>query len=211
MSLNIDEELSVFVESSDKDQQEERRRYFRIDDEIVLIFKEVGEGVVPNPEKFENEEILDAFSLSSALDVLTQESRVHLKKLERRQPDVAEIFKNLERKIDLIVQNLLVNETQPSDRATQAVNISAAGIAFDADNALEPGAVIQLKMILPPSLVALMAYGKVVYCNKNANEDSFGHRIGVDFLSLREQDRELLIRYIVKRQIQQIKNREEPA
>lgn len=210
MSLNIDEELSVLVESSDKDQQE-RRRYFRIDDEIILIFKEVGQGVVPNPEDFKNEEILDAFSLSSALDFLTQESRVQLKKLERRQPDAAEIIKNLERRIDLIAQKLLVNETQSSDRSTQEVNISAAGIAFDADNVLEPGTVIQLKMILPPSLVALMTYGKVVYCNTNANEASFGHRIGVDFLSLREQDRELLIRYIVKRQIEQIKNREEPV
>ncbi len=200
----------MFIESSDKDQQE-RRRYFRIDDEIILIFKEVGQGAIPDPENFKNEEILDAFSLSSALDFLTQESRVQLKKLERRQPEAADVIKNLERKIDLIAQTLLVNETQPSDRSTQKVNISAAGIAFDADSALEPDAVIQLKMILPPSLVALMTYGKVVYCKTNSNEASFGHRIGVDFLSLGEQDRELLIRYIVKRQIQQIKNREEPA
>ena len=200
----------MFVESLDKDQQE-RRRYFRIDDEIILIFKEVGKGAVPDSENFKNEDVLDAFSLSAALEFLTQESRVQFKKLERRQPETAEIIKTLERKIDLIAQTLLINETHPSDRSTQKVNISAAGIAFDADSALEPGVVVQLKMILPPSLVALMTYGKVVYCKTNSNEPSFGHHIGVDFLSLREQDQELLIRYIVKRQIQQIKNREEPA
>lgn len=200
----------MFVESSDKDRQE-RRRYFRIDDEIILIFKEVGQGFLLDPENLKNEEILNAFSLSSALDFLTQESRVQLKKLERTQPEAADIIKNLERKIDLIAQSLLVNETKPSDRSTQEVNISAAGIAFDADNALEPGTIIQLKMILPTSLVALMTYGKVVYSKINPNAASFGHRIGVDFLWMKEQDKELLIRYIVKRQIQQIKNREEPA
>lgn len=183
--------------------QKDRRRYFRIDDEIKLIYSEVPGSEISNTERLERES-LEYNALSSSLEILTQESRVILKKIERDQPDVADYLNRLERKIDLIAQTISMNDPELKDRTTRKVNISASGLAFDAEKSVEPGVVIELKMILPPSLITFVTYGKVIYCNTCLGRNEFSHRIGVDFLFLREQDRELLIRYIAKRQIQQI-------
>lgn len=206
-SLNIDEECIVSVEASTKSQQD-RRRFFRIEDEITLSYREVCLEDVPDAEGF-REEILDTFSLSSALESLTQESRTQLKRIERSQPEVAGFLKTLEQKIELLTQSLLIKDAKLADCTIQKVNISAAGLAFDAEQALRPGAVIEIKMILYPSLVALVTYGKVIYCNTSIDDNQFPYHIGVDFLSLREQDREVLIRHLVKKQIKQLRERKE--
>ena len=84
----------------------DRRRFFRIDDEIVLIYKQIQTDEIPDAESFK-EKILDSFSLSAALEYLTQESHIQLKKIDRSQPDVARALKTIEQKISLITQALL--------------------------------------------------------------------------------------------------------
>lgn len=195
----------VVVKAATKNQQD-RRSYFRIEDEITLIYKEVIEGDIQDIQEVGNE-ILDLFSLSSALESLTQDSRMLLKGIQRSQPEIASFLKILDKKIGLISQTLLLKETNLSNYATTKVNISAAGLAFDAEKAMEPGAVLELKLILPPSLAAFVTYGKVVYCNTCLGKSQNSHHIGVDFIMLREQDRELLVRHIVKKQLQQLKTR----
>lgn len=190
--------------------QQDRRRYFRIDDELTLIYREIAECDVPDANQFKHE-VLDSISLSTAVEFLTQDSRVLLSKIERSQPEVAGFLKTLERKIDLIAQTILMTDRDLSDKPTKKVNISASGLSFDAEDSIDPGTIIELKMVLPPSLVAFVSYGKVVYCNTCEGKEQFSHRMGVDFLSLRDQDRELLIRYIVKRQIQQLREQKRSA
>jgi c-di-GMP-binding flagellar brake protein YcgR len=91
--------------------------------------------------------------------------------------------------------------------------LSASGLAFTSEKAIKPESILELKMILPPSLVAIITYGKVVHCrhHSESENDQFPYNIGVDFLSLDEHDRELLIRHIVKRQMVQLRNRNDSA
>jgi len=193
-----------------RDKINERRRYFRIQDEIILFFREIAADQVPDGETFQ-EYALDSFSLSSRLDLLTLESRSQMRKIERDYPEVADFLKTLEQKIELIARALLSSETNLASQPTSHVSLSASGLAFDADAGFKLGGVLELKMILPPALVGIIAYGRVVYCKQNMNENLPPFHIAVDFIGLRERDRELLIRHVVKKQLQQLRDKKQEA
>ena len=190
----------------------ERRRYFRIKDEIVLFYKRLDNGEIPADRSFK-EQAVDPFSLTAALSHLTEDTRVQLKLLEKNYPDVSAYLKILDRKINLIAQSVLLNDSAMEGQASKEVDLSASGLAFASENHIDVGSILELKMILPPSLVAVISYGKVVHCEFKADGDDVesGYTIGVDFLNLGEHDRELLIRHIVKRQMVQLRKRNESA
>ncbi len=184
----------------------ERRRYFRIEDEIVLVYRLVAPEEVPDPSAFP-EQMADQFSITSTLEYLTQESQAQLRSIQRDHPEVAAFLQTLERKIDVLAQALLISNNQLMDQPTRKVNLSAAGLAFDSEQTMSEGSVLELKMVVPPALVGIITFGRVVYCHEN--EGGGDYRIGVDFLSMREQDREFLIRHVVKRQLSKLRQQKQ--
>lgn len=181
--------------------QAERRRYFRIDDEIILVYRSISPQDMPDPEQFQSR-FVDCFSLTSTLEYLTQESQAQLRLIQRDYPDVAKYFEALERKINVLAQAFMVSHNSLTDQPTHKVNLSASGIAFDTAQFLAEGQILELKMVVPPGLVGIVTFGKVIYCRKQ--EDGL-YRTGVDFFSLRDQDREFLIRHVIKRQLTQLR------
>lgn len=193
-----------------RDVEKERRRYFRIEDEIILFFREIAPDEIPDnrsPREFP----LDSFALSASLDLLTQESRKLLRRVERDSPEIGDFLKVLERKIDLIARTFLNYEANLPEQCPQRVNLSASGLSFDVDKPCAAGKVLEIKMVLQPELVGLTAYGRVVYCKKNAPSSELPYQISVDFVGLRDSDRELLIRHVVRRQLQQLRTKKQPS
>ncbi|WP_022949602.1 PilZ domain-containing protein [Methylohalobius crimeensis] len=182
----------------------DRRRYFRIDDEIVLVYRPVPSHEVPEPEQL-SERFSEPFSLTSTLACLTHESRSQLRRIQRDSPQVAEYLEVLERKIDVLAQAVMMAENPLVEQPTRQVNLSASGIAFDIERGLSEGEVLELKMVVPPALVGILTFGKVVYCRQRKNGD---YRVGVDFLSIRDQDREFLVRHVVKRQLVRLREKQ---
>lgn len=191
------------TESENGGSSKERRRYFRIDDEITLFYREIEQSALPDSKSFK-EEVMDGFSLAATLEYLDQESGFLCRTIEKSNPDIASYFDILNQKINLIAKALLLKEEGISELPVSKVNISASGISFFADLQLEIGCILELKMILPPAMTGLIAYGKLVCCEEVAGE-ARSHRLAVDFLNIREQDRDVLIRHIVKRQMRQIR------
>ncbi|MVF20596.1 PilZ domain-containing protein [Methylocaldum sp. BRCS4] len=195
---------------SGRDAEKERRRYFRIEDEIILFFREIAPDEIPDnrsPRDFP----LDSFALSASLDLLTQESRKLLRRIEKDSPEIGDFLKVLERKIDLIARAFLSYEANLPEQTTQGVSLSASGLSFDVEKPYAPGKVLEIKMVLPPDLIGLIAYGRIVYCKKNGPDSELPYQISVDFVGLRDSDRELLIRHVVRRQLQQLRNKKQPS
>jgi len=184
----------------------ERRRFFRVEDEIVLVYRSVSPEDVPDPADFPGH-MADHFSITSTLEFLSQESQAQLRRIQREHPEVADFLQILERKIEVLAQALVISNNQLVDQPTRKVNLSASGIAFETDQALQEGEMLELKMVVPPALVGIVTFGRVVYCHRN--EDGQGQRVGVDFLSMREQDREFLIRHVVKKQLKLLREQKQ--
>ncbi len=188
---------------------EERRRFFRIDDEVNLVYKKIDEKIATEPS-YTTDHILGNCSLSAAIEMVSQESKLLLNRLERSQPEVADYLHLLDNKIDLLVQAIMMQSSQFTEQTTRNANLSAAGLAFESEEALIPGEYLQIKMTLLSCMAVIVTYGKVVYCKQNpANDSQFPYVAGVDYINMKDQDRELLIKHIVKRQLQQIRDKKE--
>lgn len=183
----------------------ERRRFFRIDDEINLYYKKVDENII-NQSSHISDNVLANCSLAAALQMISQESRMMMNRIERNSPDIADYLKLIDSKIDLISQAVMMQGAEFKEKDARNANLSASGVAFDSEEALQVGDFLEIKMLLASCMAVIVAYGKVIYCREKQPPDSrFMHVVGVNYINMKDQDRELLIKHVVKRQMQQIR------
>lgn len=188
-------------EVDDKD----RRRFFRIDDEVNLFYKIIDEQTVITASQL-TDDLLSNCSLVTALDMLDQESKLIMYRIEKNEPEIAEYLKVLESKITIVSQAVLMHENDMSESTMRKANISASGLAFDNEVEIKQGEFLEIKLLLTSCLAVITIHAKVVYCKKNTQEsDEMSFQIGVDYFDLKDQDREVLIKHVVKRQMQQIR------
>ena len=184
---------------------DERRRFFRIDDEINLYYKIVDEQEVIAASKM-TDDVLSNCSLVTALDLLDQESRIIMIRVEKNEPEIAEYLKTLDSKINLLAQTVMRQGHDFSESKMCHTNISASGLAIEIDHAIEAGEYLEIKLLLTSCIAVILVYGQVIYCQKNTEEDgAMSYQVGIDYINLHDQDREILIKHIVKRQMQQIR------
>ncbi|MBC8550705.1 MAG: PilZ domain-containing protein [Candidatus Brocadiales bacterium] len=193
----------------DKTKTAERRGFFRIDDEVNLFYKKIDEKQVSEPHHV-SDNVLNSCSLSTALEIVPKDSAMQLHRLEKILPDVADYLRLIETKIDLLAQAIVMQGHQFKDSETRNVNISASGMAFNCEEMLKEGDYLEIKMLLVSSMAVIVTYGRVVYCRKSqTNDGKFPYFVGVDFTNMKDDDRELLIKYAVKKQLQQIREKQQ--
>ncbi|MBD9356888.1 PilZ domain-containing protein [Methylomonas albis] len=191
------------------DEIEEKRRYFRVNDTISLLHKVIDKKHADALSHVSND-VLGNCSLTSALDVLAQEARMLSPRLERRDPEMFEYLKIIDTKINLIAQAISAQSEEFSEHDTQEVSLSATGLAFSNDTPIEVGMLLELRMLLTSCMAVIVAYAKVVQC-KDISEDNPDQpfAICVEYVNLTEDDRELLIKHVVKKQLQQLRDKNE--
>ena len=171
---------------------EERRRYFRIDDEVSLAYRvlsdvEANRGPESNvfAEHFDNR-------IASLLSACKIES-----------PIAAEILGLLNQKVNLLAQQLNAEDAllQQLKFNQRQVNISACGLSMVLDEAIAVGSKIKLELQLQNSEFTIPIIARVLACEASGT-DWFAR---LDFEQVRPHDQELLIQYIVKRQSTKLK------
>jgi len=182
--------------------EQERRDFFRIDDEIALNYRVATEDELNNNTGLRVNEA-DSLSLATELEKMKAASRIHFRHVEKEIPEVARYFTHLEKKIDLIARHVMMGADGLFTKNTQSVSISASGLAFTTDEALQVDSMLELKFILNPSLTCIHSYSKVVAC---APQDDGKYKIAVEFSWLDEDDREILIRHVVQKQMNDIRD-----
>ena len=102
----------------------ERRRYFRIEDEIILSFHPVDADAVPETDTF-REVGPNVFDLAAHLEILNWESSTMLRKIEREDPLLGDYLRLLEQKVDLIARCLVAHDDELCQQPARQVNLSA--------------------------------------------------------------------------------------
>ncbi len=188
---------------------DDRRSFFRIDDEVNLIYKKIDKQAIFEASLV-SEDLLSNCSLAAALDVLDQESRLIMHRIEKNEPEIAEYLKLIDSKISLLAQAVMMQDNDFSETNLRHANISATGLAFEVSEVIKEGDFLEIKLLLTSCLAIVVIYGKVVYCKENPEqENARPYHIAVEYINLKEQDREVLIKHVVKRQMQQIREQKE--
>lgn len=189
----------------------EKRRYFRVNDTINLLHRVVKEDQIAAVSHVSHD-VLSSCSLGAALEMLNQEAAALAPRLDRRDPEMFDYLKILDSKINLIVQSLNPQQNEFSEHDKRDVSLSAAGVAFNNDKAIPVGTMLELRMLLTSCLAVVIVFGRVVHC-KDISRDNprQPYEIGVDYINIKEEDRELLIKHVIKKQMQQLRDKNAQA
>lgn len=190
-------------------ENDERRSYFRIDDRVKLTYRLVPEAELPALIDRLKTGAGSNFTVMSSFTSMSQQMLVQLRRIEGVSPDVAACIKILDRKLNILGRAFLLQEENVSNQPSKAVNISAGGIAFNSAESYPQGAMLELKLLLLPDMTGMIIYGEVVDCTKSEKEGEADepYSLRLTFSGIREPDRDILIRHVLKRQGEWLRKR----
>lgn len=172
----------------------ERRRFFRIDDEFkVRLVPSNGGPRPPEPVSTEAKELNRA-----------------LAKLRQRLPEAAEAIEMIARRVAVLEH---AGELHDAGAAPAEIvpgsNISGCGLALYSPQPMPRKQMLDLDLYLDSGNVHLRAVGRVVACeplpDSVGSTRSRGHLVRIDFEQMDSEDEELLVQYVLRRQLRQLR------
>ena len=179
---------------------DERRRYFRIDDEVLLALQpiEPGNRDAKLEDFWENEH---AFSIRNNYNYQIEQHIADFHKLESKMPELARYLAVLEKQIDRITE-LLIQDDSDDSLTVKKVNLSAQGVSFHWPANPGADALVELKLKLLPSGQRLVIIARVVLVGADVDEAQGGYKVSLDFEHMHEADREILVKHIHGKQME---------
>ena len=195
-------------ETMDGDPNDDRRRYYRIEDEVALSYRVLeGRELERAMDRF-GSGADDTIALAATFASTSVEMRRALDVVKRDFPELAHYLEGLNSKLDILARLIVVRESGLPDNPTHEVNLSASGMSFNVTEAIATGSVLELKLLVFPSHICILTLGAVVNCvRQEGSHPQFPFRVGVDFSYIRDSDRELLIRHVVQKQSSELRRR----
>lgn len=181
----------------------DRRSYFRIDDHVRLSLRRVPASELAQRIDRLEHDLAGNFTVMSSLAAITSQMSVGLRRIENRDPDLAAYLRAIDHKIEVIGRAFLAQEPECESGPALAVNLSAGGMRVAVDEPMSAGEHVEVRMLLFPSFTGVLVYGDVVDCEPLPPDEAqvgFTHLARISFTHIREQERELLIRHLLRRQ-----------
>lgn len=173
-----------------------RRASFRINDRVALRVRVLAESEYRAMRAQVRVEHGRQRQLNSIL-AAGESQRGALRGIREDDPALAGYLQGLEQRIEALVRLLSGDDPAAADAPNHDVNLSASGIRFRHPQALVRGVHVALALRLFPSLTCLDLLGTVVRVQALER----GHfLLAVDFASMHDDDRELLIHHLHARQ-----------
>ena len=178
---------------------QERRRFFRIEDELSLACKQID--ATPSDALLkdfcENEH---AFSIRNDYNCQIEQHISDFQKIEKKSPELGRYLASMQKQLDRMTK-ILIDDEFDQFLTTRTVSLSAQGISFETEIKPQPDSLMQLNLKLIPSGLRLVIMTRVVNV-ENSDETSGRYRISLDFEHMQEADREILIKHIHTKQME---------
>jgi len=109
---------------------------------------------------------------------------------------IYKIFEIQGKKIDIISRAIAL-KGQDEEPEIHTVDISAVGLKFERPQIFGHGNMLEITLVLRPSFISFTVIARVL---KSQVTDSGSFSTAVDFLHIRPQDQEALIKHVVNKQ-----------
>lgn len=189
---------------------QERRHAFRIDDHVHLRLHAVDDMQRPTEVSRDGAAKMVQQGLGTLRELNFQSSHI-LSAIRKSHPDISQYLSLLDRKVSILTQLAASAHYGMGMEPNTWVNLSARGVAFDQiDTPYHIGEPLRLQMMLFPSYTLIET--RVVVANIYAAPEGDGAhaRVGLEFDSLGDHQRELLLRHITERQSEQLRRQRLP-
>jgi len=184
---------------------DERREYFRIADEIALDYRLLKDEEVDGLLERMRSRLVDRFTAASSFAATTRQMAHLIHKVQTESPELARCLQAIDQKLNMIAQLFVSEQMALDDQPTREVSLSAGGVAFRAQHELRTDSLLELRMVLFPSMIGILTISRVIHCERMDDGNSqFPWQVAVEYEHLRETDRELLVRHIMAKETEQL-------
>lgn len=185
---------------------ENQRNFFRLDIEVALEYRLIdADETDTHPEDFFSSD--PAFLIPQKIALLDRE-------LQQQTPaqlshESSNYLRLTHKKIDLLYQLIANQQKQKLEEHIKSVSLSESGMAFKCKEDWADNQHLALKIMLLPDCIGLYVKAKVIRIETLDNAGEESTRYGLEFIGLEEQYRNILARYIMQIQSQQLRQRKE--
>lgn len=176
---------------------QDNRDFYRIQDMAILEFEPI-ESELLNADQVEFPLLVTPqFHLLNELQVIDADNSAVLRNIAEKERDIATYLKSISQKIELLGRALVESSEDVEELIPQDVTLSEGGISFNNEKPIKLNTHLALKLVLLPSYIGLLLFGRVVNCNEHIKGD---YLINLVFERLAENDRQLIARHVLQHQ-----------
>jgi len=179
--------------------EDERRDFFRIDDDVYIELQVISEDEYASAPATLESLHDSSFSLSANFATLNKNINPILNNIKQLHPDIGEFLEIINSKIDSLSQHILYENSNFDESKVINANISASGIQFKPSQKLQLQQAIKLELVLLPEKIGVLIFGRVV--------DIKDDRVSIEFEFLRPEDQELMIKHNLNIQMSEIRDK----
>ena len=181
---------------------DEKREYFRIDDEVILCYSVLAEDADMNKNTKAEQQSINRLTLKARFDSLSREMQpIHRRVIDSCSPEVAQYLSKVDTKLNMLSEHFVENEINAQQMQEHSVNIGAGGMSFTTTEAIAVDTMIELRLILLPENSGVFTYAKTISC------DSVGigsYNIGVQFEGMDVDIQDQISRHVLQRERENI-------
>jgi len=179
--------------------EDERRDFFRIDDDIYLDISIISEEAYKMAPATLEKLHENSFSLSANFATLNNNINPILNNIKQLHPDIGEFLDMINSKIDNLSQHILQQNINYDETKVIKANLSASGIQFKSALELRAQQAVKLELVLLPEKIGVLIFGRVI-----EKKDDL---ISIVFEHLRTEDQELMIKHNLNKQMLEIREK----
>ncbi|TPW10338.1 MAG: hypothetical protein FD130_2252 [Halothiobacillaceae bacterium] len=134
------------------DTPSERRRFCRANDEVYLEYLVLEETEVAKAINEFNSQSQHHFNPLNQLQAITAKSQQLLGSLREQSPQTADYLQTVEERLQLLAHAIAQDQVGVPIEPNESVNLSAGGLSFSSEIALESGRVVEFSIIIAPQI-----------------------------------------------------------
>jgi hypothetical protein len=184
---------------------DERREFFRIEDEIYLHYDLLNESEYSQAIKNLAQTDDSPFNLCRHYAWLCYEASQTLSTLEPDNPGIMKYLEILNNKIDLLAQHTFQALVHCNQADKIRATISASGLTFECQEPIPANHPIRVKILLLPENHHVLALGRVRHTDHSHSSNA--PLVNIEFEHLHPIDMELMVRHNINKQKQNIRAR----
>lgn len=187
---------------------DERREYFRIDDEVYLKYRVVADEVLTEQPVDHQSEMESGSNLGLTLQTLATQSNNLLAAIRKNQAEIAQYLTLLERRMELLAQSVVREQLGADSKPNTPVDLSGSGLSFRSATRLSEGDLLAVEMLLFPSHIFIRAYARVTASRPDMHPRR-PYRIALTFEQITVEAREALIKHTIELQSERLRRSRE--
>lgn len=193
----------------EKIKSEERREYFRLDDEVMLDYCRIDAEQAEVIRERITDRVADRFTVAATFATNSRTMSRILSGFSAGQPDLARYLKLMDQKLNHLARLFVMEEMNATAHDVTRVNLSAGGMVLPSATEFAPGDLLQLRFALLPSMTGILTVSRVVYCERSGLSNGLPWQVAVEYEHIRETDRDLICSHIIGREAEILRERRE--